>query len=82
MTSSHLHAVVDLDGAAILDIERGLISALNPTAAFVWLGLERGETVDTIATNLARETGEDAITVERDVREFIESLKKQRLLQH
>jgi hypothetical protein len=82
MKPSHLHTVADPDGAAILDIERGSISTLNPTGAFVWQGLERGEAPEAIIVSLARETGEDVIAVERDVRDFIESLKNQHLLEH
>ena len=80
MTPAHLHTVVDQDGAAILDIQRSQISTLNPTGSYVWQGLQRGETVESIVTNLAREAGEERITVERDVRAFIESLKEQHLL--
>lgn len=78
----HLHTVVDQDGAAILDVERGLISTLNPTGAAVWQGLKRGDALETIVANLARQTGEEALTVERDVRDFIETLKENHLLSH
>jgi hypothetical protein len=78
---SRLHTVADSDGAAILDMERGLISTLNSTGAFVWQGLQRGETVSAIVKNLVHETGEKVTTVERDVVDFIESLKQQHLLQ-
>lgn len=77
---SHLHTVADRDGAAILDIAHGSISTLNPTGAYVWQALERGETLEVIVTNLVDETGEDARRVEHDVRGFIESLKERRLL--
>jgi 6-phosphogluconate dehydrogenase (decarboxylating) len=80
MEKSHLHSVVDQDGAAILDIDRGLISTLNATGAYVWQGLERGEPLETIIANLARETGEDALVIDRDVREFLDSLKQKHLL--
>jgi hypothetical protein len=76
----HLQSIADQDGAVILDIERGLISTLNPTGAYVWKGLQRGESLETIIVNLARETGEGSSTVERDVREFVEELKRKRLL--
>jgi hypothetical protein len=77
--SSQLHTVVDQDGAAILDIEHGLISTLNSTGAYVWQRLERGEPIETIIANLARETGEDLLVVARDVREFTETLKSHHL---
>ncbi len=76
----HLRSVVDQNGAVILDIERGLISTLNPIGAYVWQGLQRGESLETIIVTLARETGEEPLTVERDVREFVEDLKQKRLL--
>jgi hypothetical protein len=46
----------------------------------VWQGLQRGESLETIIANLARETGEESLIVERDVREFVEDLKQKRLL--
>jgi len=82
MEKSHLHSVVDQDGAAILDIDRGLISTLNATGAYVWQGLERGEPLETIIANLARETGEDALVIDRDVRGFLDSLNQKHLLPH
>jgi hypothetical protein len=76
----NLQSIVDQDGAVILDIERGLISTLNPIGAYVWQGLQRGESLETILVNLVRETGEESLTVERDVREFVDDLKQRRLL--
>ena len=80
--NSHLHTILDQDGAAILDVERGLISTLNPTGAYVWQCLERGEAFETIVTNLTQETGEEPLVVEADVREFIEALKQTHLMSH
>jgi len=75
-----LRTVVDQDGAAILDVERGLISTLNPTGAYVWAGIQRGEPVETIVLNLALKTGTEHSIVDRDVREFIANLTANRLL--
>ena len=80
MKNSHLQPVVDQDGVAILDIDRGQVSKLNPTGAFVWQRLQRGETIEEVIANLACETGEEIHVIERDVREFVEVLKEQRLL--
>lgn len=77
---SRLCFVVDGDGAALLDIEHGLISALNSTGAYVWHGLRRDETIETVICNLARDTAEDPTNIARDVREFIEHLKQKSLL--
>jgi Coenzyme PQQ synthesis protein D (PqqD) len=78
--SHHLQTIIDQDGAVILDIERGRITTLNITGAFVWQRINQGEVLDSIAAELARETGEDPLTVERDVREFVDSLRQSRLL--
>jgi hypothetical protein len=76
----HLQSVVDHDGAVILNVERGLISTLNPTGAYIWQGLERGESLEAIIANLSRETGKESSMVERDVCEFVEDLKQKHLL--
>jgi hypothetical protein len=76
----NLKAIVDEDGAVILDIEHDLILTLNPTGAYVWQGLQRGETIDTIIANLSRDTGEDRLLVEPDVREFVAELQQKHLM--
>lgn len=75
-----LHIVANADGAALLDANAGTISTLNATGAQIWLGLERREAPDAIAEKLACETREHIDTVKKDVREFIESLRKKNLL--
>jgi hypothetical protein len=75
-----LKAIVNEDGAVILDIEHDLMSTLNPTGAYVWQGLQRGETIDTIIANLSCDTGEDSLLVEPDVREFVAELQKKQLM--
>lgn len=76
----NLKAIVNEDGAVILDIEHDLMSTLNPTGAYVWQGLQRGETVDTIIANLSRDTGEDTLLVDSDVREFVAELQQKQLM--
>lgn len=78
--NSSLHMIADADGAAILDVELGLISTLNATGSFIWQGLRRGESKAAIAVSLATETGEDPATVARDVEVFIDDLKRRNLL--
>jgi Coenzyme PQQ synthesis protein D (PqqD) len=80
--NSHLRATVSTDGAAILDVERGKISTLNTTGAYVWQALQRGENLETIVANLAHETGEQADRLKRDVMKFIDDLTKQHLLSY
>jgi len=78
--SLHLRTVANADGAAILDTEAGRISTLNATGAYVWKALERGEDIEAIAADLARETGEQIERVKRDLGDFIDALKKLSLL--
>jgi hypothetical protein len=77
-----LHAIVDEDGAAILDVERGQVSMLNPTGAQVWQRIKCGDSVATIIADLASETGADIQVIDRDVRGFVEVLKQKGLVQH
>jgi hydrogenase maturation factor len=80
--NTRLRAVVDRDGAAILDIERGLVSTLNRAGAYVWQRLHAGTAVETIIEELAHETGEEIHLIEHDVREFVEVLKEKQLLRN
>lgn len=78
--NAHLRAIVNQDGAAILDTQAGTMSTLNTSGAYVWQALERGEDLETIATGLARETGEEVDAVRKDVQDFIDALEKHDLL--
>ena len=77
---SHLRAVVNRDGAAILNAEAGKIFTLNATGALIWQALERGEHAKNIAVELANKTGAPIDIVRQDVADFIENLTKQNLL--
>ncbi len=78
--NSHLRMMANHDGAAILDTRLGNLTTLNPTGMYIWQALGRGESVEVIALDLARDTGEEISTLERDVREFIDALRDQGLL--
>jgi predicted Rdx family selenoprotein len=77
---SDLRTIVNQDGAVILNTTTGGITTLNSTGALIWQALERGEALETIAANLACETGEQMDSLKRDVREFMNVLKEQKLL--
>jgi hypothetical protein len=79
-SESHLRTIVNQDGAVILNITTGDIATLNSTGTFIWQALERGEDLETIAAELACETEERVDSLKRDVRDFIDALKKQGLL--
>lgn len=79
-TSSNFRAIVNADGAVILDTENGKISALNSTGAYVWESLRRGDDLAAIISALSRETGGKPETIEIDVHEFVDSLREKQLL--
>ncbi len=78
--ATHLRSVVDQDGAVILDIERDSMLTLNSTGGYVWERLKQGKLIDEIVDELASETGADRMTVDSDVRSFLDELKSKHLL--
>jgi hypothetical protein len=77
---SYLRTVMNADGAAILDTEVGQITTLNSTGAMVWQSLRRGESLDRVAADIARETGEEIEAVKTDLKDFIDELRSKNLL--
>ena len=77
---SHLHSVVDHDGAVILDIPNDSLTSVNTIGAAIWCKLQAGKGADEIIADLARETGADSATVACDLDEFMEALKARKLL--
>ena len=78
--NAHLRTIVSQDGAAVFDTERGTISTLNTTGAYIWQALERGESEEEIVDGLARETSECRNVVRQDVHDFIAALHAHKLL--
>jgi Coenzyme PQQ synthesis protein D (PqqD) len=78
--NSHLRTIVNEDGAAVLDTARGTISTLNTTGAYIWQGLERGESEEAIVEGLARETGSPQDVIRQDVSDFIATLQEHKML--
>lgn len=76
---AHLRSIVDHDGAVILDIEHDAMLTLNSTGAYVWEKLQQGRSIDEIVCELARESSTDTVTVDHDVREFLDLLKAKQL---
>lgn len=69
------------DGAIVLDVRRGQIFGLNPVGSKILQLLEAGHTEVSVVSEISRyfEIGEDI--VRRDLREFIDSLAEQRLIE-
>lgn len=77
---ARFRTMANKDGAAILDAYSGRIITLNPTGAFVWQALQRGDSVETIAADLVRETGAELDVVQHGIATFLSELKEQRLV--
>jgi hypothetical protein len=64
----------------ILDIAADEMTTLNATGGYVWARLREGVTVEQIAADLAKETGQDPAAVATDVYEFIGQLTEKHLV--
>ena len=77
---AHLRAIIDQDGAVILDFEHDAMLTFNSTGGYVWEKLRQGRLIEEIVCELANETGTDTATVDRDVHAFLDELKSKHLL--
>lgn len=80
ITAPHLRSVVDNDGAVILDVEHDTMLTLNSTGGYIWQRLQQGQLIETIVSELSRDTGVDITIVDRDVHYFLDQLKSKHLL--
>ena len=68
------------DGAVLLDIEQGVCFSLTPVASRIWQLLKMHRDLEQIADTIAAEFAAPRNLVERDLSEFLDSLRHQRLL--
>jgi hypothetical protein len=68
------------DGAIVLDVQQGQMFNLNRVGSIILELLESGSAEPDIVTVIRREFNVSQEAVENDVREFIESLRKHRLV--
>jgi hypothetical protein len=68
------------DGAIVLDIHQGQMFNVNPVGSRILELLESGSAEADIVETISREFGVGRDIVEKDVREFIESLRKHKLV--
>jgi hypothetical protein len=73
-------AVIDDDGAVLLDVRGGKYFSLNGVGALIWQELAAGKAPSDIATQLSARFGVPAVDVQSDVDEFITRLRSKRLL--
>lgn len=68
------------DGAVLLDIEQGVCFSLTPVAARIWQLLKARNEPEQIADAIAVEFTAPRDMVERDLTEFLDSLRQHKLL--
>lgn len=68
------------DGAVVLDIRQGEMFNLNPVGSRILELLKSGSPEASVIDQISREFETDRRVVERDVQEFIASLREHRLL--
>jgi Coenzyme PQQ synthesis protein D (PqqD) len=68
------------DGAIVLDVQQGQMFNLNRVGSRILELLESGSAEPEIVTVISSEFNVSQEVVENDVREFIESLRKHRLV--
>ena len=68
------------DGAIVLDVQQGQMFNLNPVGSRILELLESGLAHADIVDVISREFNANRELVENDLREFIESLKKHKLV--
>lgn len=76
---SPLRTTVTPYGAVVFNMRSGELKPLNSTGAYVWQALQRGEAIDVIAVNLARDTGEELSVVQSGVAAFVAELQDNQL---
>ena len=69
------------DGAIVLDIRQGQMFNLNFVGSRILELLETGEPEPAIVQKISQEFKVDCGTAERDLREFLETLRQHRLLE-
>jgi hypothetical protein len=80
MIAAHVNAVVDGDGAILLDLAKGKYFSLNGLGAEIWQRLELGESVADIEAHIRRTRAVSTEAVGEDVTRFIEGLANAGLL--
>lgn len=78
--ADHVRAVIDEDGAILLDVRKGKYYSLNGIAGDIWKQLESGSSLAAIEEYLARTYDGSGETLRQDLADFIGSLTEQHLV--
>lgn len=78
--AASVREIENQDGAVLLDIEQGLCFSLTPVASRIWQLLNRNCDTEEITKSICAEFAAPRDLVERDLAEFLGSLRQHRLL--
>lgn len=79
--ADHVRANLSDDGLIVLDIQQGRIFTANVFAARIWQSIVvDNKSNDEVVQAIANECNVEPTIVERDVNEFISTLKEQQLI--
>lgn len=78
--SSSIRSTHGQDGAIVLDVERGQMFNLNLVGSKILELLEKGSDEAQIVIAISKDFHADRDVVATDVREFLESLKRHKLI--
>lgn len=73
-------AVVNDDGAILIDSDQGLMFSLNRTGGVIWAGLRENLTIEAICKTLSEQFGIPIAQAGQDVDEFLNILEKNKLV--
>jgi hypothetical protein len=74
--SDDVSAIIDRDGAIILDTRAGKYYSLNRVAADVWRGIESGQPLDALIADLQSRYDQPPDQIDSDVHALIASLSR------
>ena len=77
---AHVRAVIDEDGAVLLDIRQGTYFSLNPLGVEIWRHLESGLTTAEIEERVLTEFDASPDVVRTDVHQFLQELSASQLI--
>jgi Coenzyme PQQ synthesis protein D (PqqD) len=81
LVSHTIRRIQTPDGAVLLNVERGQMFSLNPVGSKILELLDAGVAQAQIAEQVSAAWSADLEMVERDVRDFIEALRRHEILQ-
>ncbi|GAA4716678.1 PqqD family protein [Sphingomonas lutea] len=64
----------------LLQIKRGTYYGMDPLASRIWKGMNEGQSVRQICSNIAREYDAPLAQVEEDTRRFLEDLRTNEII--